>query len=77
MIDAGGYSIWWKLWEWPVFPKERDYNLKMIYLMKDFHFWGSLSLLGLVSLHIGAALKHHYIQRDTILRRMLPTRFRK
>jgi cytochrome b561 len=75
MIDAGGYSIWWKLWEWPTFPKNRAYNKEMIFLMKDFHFWGAISLLALVSVHIGAALKHHYVDRDPVLRRMLPDRF--
>jgi cytochrome b561 len=77
MIDAGGYWIWWKLWEWPVFPTEREHNFPLVLLMREFHFWGSISLLGLVALHIGAALKHHYIDRDTILRRLLPIRFRK
>jgi cytochrome b561 len=29
-------------------------------------------LFGLVLAHIGAALKHHFIERDDILARMLP-----
>jgi cytochrome b561 len=77
MIDAGGYYIWWKLWEWPVFPKDRDHNMQLIFLMKEFHFWGAISLLGLVAIHVGAALRHHYVDRDPVLRRMLPARFRK
>jgi cytochrome b561 len=32
----------------------------------------AFAIIGLVSLHILAALKHHFIDKDTILRRMLP-----
>lgn len=75
MIDAGGYHIWWRLWEWPVFPKNRQYDKDLILLMKEFHFWGAVSLLILVAVHVGAALKHHYVDRDMVLRRMLPDRW--
>ena len=30
------------------------------------------ALLGLIALHTAAALKHHFIQRDDVLARMLP-----
>lgn len=37
--------------------------------------WGSVYLLAaILVVHIGAALKHHYVDRDDILRRMLPGR---
>lgn len=32
----------------------------------------ALVLLGLVAMHIGAALYHHFVRRDGVLRRMLP-----
>jgi cytochrome b561 len=32
------------------------------------------TMIGLAALHIAAALKHHFIQQDDILRRMLPSR---
>jgi len=31
--------------------------------------WG---LMGLVALHVGAALKHHFVDRDDVLARMIP-----
>lgn len=34
------------------------------------------TLLGLALLHVAAALKHHFIDRDNVLRRMLPVRLR-
>jgi len=44
-------------------------------LTETFHMihYGSVYLLGaLLVVHIGAALKHHYVDGDTVLRRMLP-----
>jgi cytochrome b561 len=41
---------------------------KVLYL----HFLGGLAILGLVGAHIGAALFHHLIRKDGVLRRMLP-----
>lgn len=41
-------------------------------LLQDVHEALSLTLAALVLAHIGAALKHHFIDRDDILRRMLP-----
>jgi len=42
--------------------------------------WAVHSFLGkwvawvLVALHVGAALMHHFVRHDTVLRRMLPRR---
>ncbi|WP_208539217.1 cytochrome b [Algihabitans albus] len=36
------------------------------------HFWSAWVLLTLIALHAGAALRHHFIKKDTVLRRMLP-----
>ena len=41
-------------------------------LFKTLHYVLNMSLLAGVCLHIGAALKHQFIERDNILRRMLP-----
>lgn len=41
-------------------------------VLKAIHFWLNMGLVALVVAHIGAALKHHFIDRDDILRRMLP-----
>jgi cytochrome b561 len=34
------------------------------------HFWLATLLVGLIALHVGAALHHHLVQRDGLLRRM-------
>jgi len=43
-------------------------------LLKNLHYLLNITLGTLVSLHVLAALKHHFIDRDDILRRMLPRR---
>ncbi|MCF8167290.1 MAG: cytochrome b, partial [Rhodoferax sp.] len=41
--------------------------------IKLLHKGGALALAGLVLLHVAAALKHHWIDRDGLLQRMLPS----
>lgn len=36
------------------------------------HNWGGKIVLAIIALHIAAAFKHHFFDRDTTLRRMLP-----
>jgi cytochrome b561 len=36
------------------------------------HFFGGLLLLAMIGAHVGAALFHHVIRKDGVLRRMLP-----
>ena len=43
-------------------------------LIKPLHKLSALALMGLVALHVAAALKHHWIDRDGLLLRMLPGR---
>lgn len=38
------------------------------------HFAGALALIGIVTIHAAAALKHHFVDRDRVLRAMLPRR---
>ncbi|MBH2010150.1 cytochrome b [Polaromonas sp.] len=41
-------------------------------LIKPWHEWSAFALAGLVALHVAAALKHHWVDRDGLLQRMLP-----
>ncbi|MDP2760071.1 MAG: cytochrome b [Sideroxyarcus sp.] len=47
-------------------------NKELGNLLQEVHQLFNLGLFGLLLAHIGAALKHHFIQHDTILERMLP-----
>jgi len=40
--------------------------------LKDFHELGAKLILVLFVLHVGAALKHHFVAKDGILARMIP-----
>lgn len=41
-------------------------------VLQQVHAWGAWILIGLLLLHVGAALRHHLVLRDDTLRRMLP-----
>lgn len=41
-------------------------------ILKRAHAWLNFSMIGLVALHVVAALKHHFIDRDETLVRMSP-----
>lgn len=43
-------------------------------LIKPWHALSAFALAGLVVLHVAAALKHHWVDRDGLLERMLPER---
>jgi cytochrome b561 len=43
-------------------------------IIKPLHQLAALALLGLAGLHVAAALKHQWIDRDGLLDRMLPGR---
>lgn len=49
----------------PADPETRE-------LWRAAHHWAFYTLAALVLLHAAAALKHHYVDRDPTLRRMLP-----
>jgi cytochrome b561 len=38
------------------------------------HFSLGILLIALLVLHVGAALRHHFVKRDDVLARMLPAR---
>lgn len=43
-------------------------------LLRDVHEYLNLALLALLAGHVAAALKHHWVDKDDILVRMLPAR---
>lgn len=49
---------------------EADTALKA--LLKPVHYWLNMGLAALVFMHVAAALKHHFVDRDEVLKRMLP-----
>ena|ERR1700759_2820690 len=70
MSSAKNYSVsYFGLFTWPnlVAPNEQAFDL-----LKETHETLSTVLLVLAILHVLAALKHHFWNKDDVLKRMLP-----
>ena len=60
-----------KVIPWPDMPGlPRDKTLSDVF--KNLHHWVGRATIALILLHIGAALKHHFINKDNVLARMIP-----
>jgi len=68
--SAAGFPIVW-LGLVPL-PDLVEKNRDLAELLKPYHWIVAYSLAVVVVIHIAAALKHHFIDRDTILLRMIP-----
>lgn len=62
-------TIWFGLFEVPHFPLVSD---TLTHLMHDTHELMGNAMIVLLLLHVGAALKHHFWNRDSVFKRMLP-----
>lgn len=70
MSSARGFPVsWFGLAQLPdLVPRNRG----LYETLKSTHDNLALVLYGVVGLHVLAALKHHFVMRDDVLRRMLP-----
>jgi cytochrome b561 len=71
MSSAKNYSVsWFHLFTWPdlIAPNEQAFDL-----LKSMHQFLALTLLAVASVHVLAALKHHFWNKDDVLKRMLPS----
>jgi cytochrome b561 len=70
--SATGYpGVYLKLWQLPDLVPKNDALAKMLVIVHGSLAW---TLLAVVALHAAAALKHHYVDRDATLRRILSWR---
>jgi cytochrome b561 len=70
MSSAKNYPVsWFKLFQFPdlVAPAEQTFHQ-----MHDLHHLLFDVLVGVALLHVAGALKHHFIDRNDVLKRMLP-----
>jgi cytochrome b561 len=73
LVSAGArkYPLeWFGLFDIPFLPITQDKALAST--MSDRHEQLAFLWIALLALHIGAALKHHFFDRDNTLERMLP-----
>ncbi len=74
MVSSSPYIIETKIFKLiPVFdlpgvPRTEGFNA----LTKDVHEYMAIAIAALLVLHIGAALKHHFVEKDDVLNRMAP-----
>lgn len=68
-LAAGVPVVYLGLFQLPVLI-EPNPALKPV--LKQVHFWLTMLLAGSVAVHVAAALKHQFIDRDGVLKRMLP-----
>lgn len=68
-VAAGVKVVYLGLWELPM-PFDKSDALKDIFSMA--HEWLNWTMAAIVVVHILAALKHHVVERDGTLRRMVP-----
>ncbi|MCB1899295.1 cytochrome b [Cognatazoarcus halotolerans] len=70
MSSAKGFqTVWFGIVPLPDLVSK---NAELGDALKEVHETLNLTMLGLVLLHAAAALKHHFIDRDDVLTRMLP-----
>lgn len=70
MSSAKGFSTVW-FGVLPL-PDLLEKNETLGDLLRVMHQWLNWTLAALVTLHVAAALKHHLVERDATLHRMLP-----
>lgn len=68
-VAAGVKVVYLGLWEMPM-PFDKSDALKDIFSMA--HEWLNWTMATIVAVHVLAALKHHTVDRDGTLRRMVP-----
>jgi cytochrome b561 len=68
--SAAGFPIVW--FGQLQLPDLLSKNKEIADLIKPVHGYAAWALVALASLHMAAALKHHFIDRDGLLNRMLP-----
>lgn len=68
-LSAGIPVVYFGLFKLPVLI-DADPALKP--LLQGLHFWLNMSMAGAVGLHVAAALKHQFIDRDGVLKRIMP-----
>ena len=67
---AGRDIAWFGLFNWPLLPISGGREVAKQFM--NAHEMGAKLLYVLLALHILGALKHHFIDRDNVLHRMLP-----
>jgi len=69
IVTAKGESL--GIFDWFTIPAISQLTVETSELVSKLHLWSAYFIIALASLHALAALKHHFINKDATLRRML------
>jgi cytochrome b561 len=76
IISTSPYNIatnWWGLFEWPRLPlQDLPFRKELNEAAKSGHSAAAWGVIGLLVLHVGAVLKHMFINDDNVAARMIP-----
>lgn len=70
ITSAAGLPV--SFFGWVTFPDLIAPNSELQHLFTEIHEWLGYGLIATICLHVGAALKHHFIDKDDVLIGMLP-----
>jgi cytochrome b561 len=62
-----------RLFDGPNISALAEGNAAVLAALRPFHFAGAVVLAGLIIFHVAGALWHHFVRRDDVLIRMLPS----
>ena len=69
--ETPGYASWFGLFKVPQFTSP---DRASAHFYEDWHIYMAYVLLGLIVVHVLAALYHHFVKRDRVLLRMVDGR---
>ena len=70
MSDAYGFPV--SVFGWFTLPALVAPDKEMAHFFYEMHELGMLAFFALIGIHTAAALKHHFLDKDATLKRMLP-----
>ncbi len=56
---------------WFRLPAALNVDIELFALFRELHGWSALTLIAVITLHVAAALHHHFIRKDDVLKSML------
>ena len=76
IISTSPYNVatnWWGLFEWPRLPlADLPFRKELNGMAKAGHGAAAWGVIVLAVIHVGAALKHMFMDDDDVMTRMLP-----
>lgn len=56
---------------WFRLPAALQVDIQTYAVFRELHFWFAVALMAMLVLHVGAAIHHHFIRKDNVLKSML------